>query len=601
MSSSAPTLRDIHQPDWRVRAQAKKQQQVGSIPRDWIITIPPDQQNVTRIPYECGLLTPFEVQVTDTLDVATILEKLRDGVWKSVDVTRAFYKRAIIAHQATNCLTEIFVERALARATKMDEYLAKNKKPKGPLHGLPVSLKDQFTMEGLETINGNFLFPGYVANIGDFATNNAVLVDILYELGAVPFVRTNVPQTLMASKGLLLKLDLTLKMQWGETYNNVFGRTLNPYNLTLTCGGSSGGEGALIAMRGSPLGVGTDIGGSVRIPASMCGIYSLRPSYCRLPYYGARNSLEGQESVLSVLGPMTNSLSGLKMFTKAVLDTRPWLRDPMCICKVWGEEAYQLVEHDGRGGHKCFGLMYDDGLVKPNPPVFRAMDIMRKALEAAGHQVIEWENHRHEDIFVNLEKRIFLADGGEDYRRECKRSGEPHIQTMDPTLYSHELHDPESNKGIEIIKPLSAYQLWQLHKQKRELRKEYLDHWQSTISRTTTGRPVDAVISPAVPYAATPHGKNSSAFYTSLWNAVDYTVGLLPVTVVDPELDKSVPPHDFYSDEDRDTYHMYKPEVYKDAPIGLQVVGQRLEEEAVLAMMEEVEAALERYKSSVSK
>ncbi|KAG8771101.1 hypothetical protein FRC12_003861 [Ceratobasidium sp. 428] len=577
MSAPTSTSGSDH-PEWRIRAQTRKQQQIDSIPREWIISIPEDRQNVTRVPYECGLLTTFELEVTDALDVQTILDKLKTGAWKSVDVTRAFYKRAIIAHQATNCLTEIFVERALAWAAEMDKYLEENKAPKGPLHGLPVSLKDQFTMKGLETING------YVANIGDFATENAVLVDILYELGAVPFVRTNVPQTLM----------------WGETYNNVFGRTSNPYNLSLTSGGSSGGEGALIAMRGSPLGVGTDIGGSVRIPASMCGIYSLRPSYCRLPYYGARNCLEGQESVLSVLGPMANSLSGLKVFTKAVIDTRPWLRDPMCIRKVWDEEAYQLVEHGGRGGRKCFGLMYDDGLVKPNPPVFRAMDIMKKALEAAGHEVIEWENRKHEDIFVNLEKRIFLADGDEDYRRECERSGEPRIQTMDPELYSHELHDPETNKGILIIEPLSVYELWQLHKQKRELRKEYLDHWMSTVSRTTTGRPVDAVISPAIPYAATPHGKNSSPFYTSLWNALDYTVGVIPVTVVDPELDKPVPPHDFYSDEDRDIYHMYNPEVYKDAPIGLQVVGQTLEEEAVLAMMEEVEDALNRYRSSAS-
>ncbi|KAG8696480.1 hypothetical protein FRC08_007116 [Ceratobasidium sp. 394] len=157
--SSSTFIPDADQPDWRLRAQAKKQQQVDSIPQDWIITIPEDRQNVTGIPYECGLLTPFEVEVTDTLDVAAILQKLRDGVWKSVDVTRAFYKRAIIAHQVTNCLTEIFVERALARAAEMDEYLAKNRKPKGPLHGLPISLKDQFTMEGLETINGKISVP----------------------------------------------------------------------------------------------------------------------------------------------------------------------------------------------------------------------------------------------------------------------------------------------------------------------------------------------------------------------------------------------------------------------------------------------------------
>ncbi|CAE6440491.1 unnamed protein product [Rhizoctonia solani] len=560
--------------DWKTRAEKKRQNQLDSIPLEWRISIPKDRYNVLQIPYKCDLLDPLELEITDTLDVQQLLEKLRTGAWSSVQVTRAFYKRAIVAHQTTNCLTEIFVQRALGRAREMDQYLKEHGKPKGPLHGLPISLKDQFTMKGLETVNG------YVANIGDFATEDCVLVDILYELGAVPFTRTNVPQTLM----------------WGETYNNVFGRTLNPYDLRLTSGGSSGGEGALIAMKGSPLGVGTDIGGSIRIPSAMCGLYGLRPSCCRFPYYGARNTMEGQESVMSVLGPMSNSLSGLKIFSKAIIDSRPWLRDPLCIRKAWDQEAYELVEHGGPGSKKCFAMLYDDGLVKPHPPVFRAMEMMRNALLAAGHEVIQWENRRHEDLFYNVEKQIFLADGDEDFKRECAKSGEPRIQTMDPDLYSHELHNPETNKGVHLIEPLSVWQLWQLHKEKRELRKEYLDHWQATFSRTTTGRPVDAVISPAVPYAATPHGKNSSPFYTSLWNGVDYTVGIMPVTFVDPTVDKPVPPHEFYSDDDREIYHMYDPEVFKGAPIGLQIVGQRLEEEAVLAMMSEVEEALRAYK-----
>ena len=109
---------------------------------------------------------------------------------------------------------------------------------------------------------------GYAFNIGKFAEDDCVLVEILYKLGAVPFVRTNVPRTLMVSMLFsLLAQDrgsenviLTIA-QWDETHSNVFGRTTNPYNMNLTPGGSSGGEGALLAMRGSPLGVGTDIGG----------------------------------------------------------------------------------------------------------------------------------------------------------------------------------------------------------------------------------------------------------------------------------------------------------------------------------------------------
>ena len=114
---------------------------------------------------------------------------------------------------------------------------------------------------------------GYACNIGKFAEDDCVLVEILYELGAVPFVRTNVPQTLMVSNVFSLfcqdcgsgNVGLTLSsysnVQWSETRNNVFGRTTNPYNRNLAPGGSSGGEGALLAMRGSPLGVGTDLGG----------------------------------------------------------------------------------------------------------------------------------------------------------------------------------------------------------------------------------------------------------------------------------------------------------------------------------------------------
>ena len=162
-----------------------------------------------------------------------------------------------------NCLTEIFVERALARAAELDNALKKTGKVVGPLHGLPISLKDQICIKGLETTMG------YVSWIGKYTEKNAVLVDILEECGAVPFVRTNVPQTLMVSRTYSVSKPVTLiRIQWPETFNNIFGRTTNPYNRSLTSGGSSGGEGALVALKGSPLGVGSDIGGYVSLETS---------------------------------------------------------------------------------------------------------------------------------------------------------------------------------------------------------------------------------------------------------------------------------------------------------------------------------------------
>lgn len=98
------------------------------------------------------------------------------------------------------------------------------------------------------------------------------MIKQLLDAGAVLYVKTNIPQTMFAF----------------ECSNPVWGRTTNPWNENYTCGGSSGGEGALIAMDGSPVGIGTDIGGSLRIPAAYCGIYSLKPASGRVSYHGAR-------------------------------------------------------------------------------------------------------------------------------------------------------------------------------------------------------------------------------------------------------------------------------------------------------------------------
>ncbi|KAJ7259576.1 general amidase [Mycena haematopus] len=564
------------QSDWEARCAARKRAQMELIPPEWTIEpLPKDQLNVMDVPRQCGLLDSLELEITETVDVQIILDKLSRAEWSSVQVTTAFYKRAIIAQQLTNCLTEIFVERALERAKELDEHLSRTGTPVGPLHGLPISLKDQFTMKGLETIMG------YAKWIGNYAESDCVLVEILYECGAVPFVRTNVPQTLM----------------WGETMNHVFGRTLNPYNLAFTPGGSSGGEGALIAMKGSPLGVGTDIGGSLRIPSSFCGLYTLRPCYGRLPYSGAMNALEGQESISSVLGPMANSLSGVKIFTKAILDAKPWLKDPLVLRKGWDEDEYRLVNH-GNGGQLCFAIMWDNGVVKPHPPLHRAMKLAKQALEAAGHKVIDWEPHRHLEIYKNAET-IFAADGGHDYRQQCD-GFEPLIQTMSPSTDKHEFAlDEPLVKGL-VGEPYhrTAHELWQLHTEKRELRKSHLDHWRATVSRTGTGRPVDAIIAPAVAYTAVPHGLNTDSFYTTLCNALDYACTVFPVTIVDSDIDDPHPPHRFYNHEDEHIYKLYNSELFPGCPVALQLIGGTQEEEAVIGMTEVVVDALAKMKET---
>ncbi|KAF9554987.1 amidase, partial [Agrocybe pediades] len=559
----------------------KKIRQAAAIPKEWILTnLPPrDVLSVIDFPEKSGLLSEKEIEITKT-EVGTLLQNLASGAWSAVEVTTAFSKRAIIAHQLVNCLTEIFIERALARAAHLDEHLKTTGKIVGPLHGgcgsdsLPISLKDQVNIEGLESTMG------YVSWIGQYATKNSALVDILEASGAVLYVKTNVPQTLM----------------FPETFNHIFGRTLNPYNRALTSGGSSGGEGALIALRGSPTGVGSDIGGSIRIPSAFNGLYGLRPSYGRVPYAGSVNSLEGQEAIPSVLGPISNSLGGLKSFMQSAAAQSPWLKDPMAVRKPWSEAEYHLSDHGEGKTPLCFAMLWHDEFVLPHPPVLRALERTKEALIRAGHQVIDWKPLNHLDIFMNA-ITIWTAAATEDYRTVTAPTGEPLIGSM--ALTAEELDqvvkviptDPPTFPPA--IEGVSAYELWRAHKKRRELRQAHMDHWNATVSQTGIGRPVDAIISPCAPYTAPPHGFNTNASYTGIWNALDYTALVIPTGLfVDPVIDVKKPAHSFFSEIDKSTYELYDPEIFKYAPITIQLIGRTLEEEAVIAMGEVVDAAL---------
>lgn len=226
---------------WQAIASRKQHERASRIPRQWQLKQPASRYsaNLQDIPRQCGLLTEHEIKITENYDATDLLSELAKGSLKSEQVVTAFCKRAAIAQQVSNCLTEIFFDDAIARAKELDAYLQKTGKPMGPLHGLPISLKDGFKVRGYDSSVG-------VAGLCfKPAGTNSALVDLLLSLGAVLYCKTNVPLTMMAL----------------DSHNNVFGRTINPAHPMLTAGGSSGGEGALMALRGSILGVGTDVGG----------------------------------------------------------------------------------------------------------------------------------------------------------------------------------------------------------------------------------------------------------------------------------------------------------------------------------------------------
>lgn len=260
----------------------------------------PDQLPLDRTDIPKYLLSTEENGITQTTP-EDLVASLASGKYTSATVTTAFLRRAGLAQGLANCITELLPERAIARAKFLDEYLSNHGKPIGPLHGLPISVKEHVGMKDLG------LNAGFVSWWDRKAEDDAHVLKILWNAGCVFYARTTQPQTLMHL----------------ETSNNLYGVTVNPFNSQLTCGGSSGGEGALLGLRGSCLGLGTDIGGSIRSPSANCGVYGLRPSSYRIPFEGLSYTMNGEEQIVAVLGPLSTSLEGVKLFMKTIIDAKP--------------------------------------------------------------------------------------------------------------------------------------------------------------------------------------------------------------------------------------------------------------------------------------
>lgn len=458
-----------------------------------------------------------------------------------------------------NCLHETFFDAAIDSAKALDDYYTKHKKPIGLLHGVPISLKDQFHVKGVETTMG------YVGWIDTFegkkndprkGVHESEMVRELRNLGAVLYCKTSVPHTLMS----------------GETVNNIVGYTWNPKDRFLCSGGSSGGEGALIGLKGSPGGFGTDIGGSIRIPAGFNGLYGIRPSVGRLPYEGMANSMDGQNSILSVVGPLATTAGGMKLLVQAILSQQPWLHDPLVVDMPWREsQETETLELAKSKGPLVFGVIKTDGIVNPQPPVQRSITVLTEALTKAGHKVIEWNPPSHQTV-LDMAYKTWRYDGGKDIHGAFALSGEP----ISPQIILSYGKGPQQ----EFL----ASQIASTNVDKRRIQKEYMDYWNSTVNLTGTGRPVDGIICPLAPYPAARPEKYKYYGYSTWVNGLDYTSVVIPVCLSDKNIDKYSPEYTPISDQDKVAFDDYDAEIYDGAHVSLQIVGRRFTEEKMIAI-----------------
>ncbi|THH08576.1 hypothetical protein EW146_g8945 [Bondarzewia mesenterica] len=495
--------------------------------------------------------------------VSSIVSNVQSGLLDPQDVLLAYGKKALKAHEETNCLTEVMIAKA--------EIWAKECHKQGPLAGMPISMKDTVGVAEFDSCIG------YSAWVGKPFKKDAPLVRLLRDAGAVPFVKTNVPITLLAF----------------ESCSDVFGRTTNPHSKGYSPGGSTGGEAALLALGGSRLGIGTDVAGSVRMPAHYSGIYTIKASMSRFPKAGNASGMVGQEGVPPVYSPMTRTLEDLETFWKAVVSMKPWEYDPSCVPIPWRDINFEKKPK--------WGIMWTDGVVSPSPACTRALQQVVSTLQEHGHEVVSVNPpNPYEALTVGsqLLTNAYVAatspirwwehnDPGV-YRAMLALRLPRFIQKLHVWFRRHVLRDPLYADLIEGWSVKDGQEFYALVGRREQYRMAWLNFWKE--------QQLDYVLTVPNALPAMKHDGGrlgwKSCGYTFLFNVLDYSAGVLPVTHVDRALDAL--PRDFKPTNgiEADAYEGYDAESMHGLPIGVQIVGRRLEEEKVLAGMKIIETLL---------
>ena len=313
---------------------------------------------------------------------SVIAAKLRSGKVSSLELLDHYIARVEKHDGALNAVVVRDFARARKRAKAADRALKSGKKW-GPLHGLPMTVKESFNVEGLKTTWGNPAFRDSVANY------TSVAIARLQAAGAVIFGKTNVP---------LLLQDL-------QSYNAVYGTTRNPYDTSRTPGGSSGGGAAAVAAGLSAADFGSDLAGSIRVPASFCGLYSHKPSFGVVPTRGHSLTPALAAPDLSVLGPIARSARDLEPFLRAVAgpledDAAGW------TLKLPASKA-------GRIKGLRVGLLTDIEISPIASSVRAGMDSLAQWLRGKGakvtHATFPMDPQKHQAMFMRFVRGVSAA------------------------------------------------------------------------------------------------------------------------------------------------------------------------------------------------
>ncbi len=293
------------------------------------------------------------------LTATQLARRVAQGELSARDVVSAHLARIEQINPRVNAIVTLAADRALEAAARADDHQVRGG-ALGPLHGLPIAHKDLIPTRGLRTTFGSKIFADHVPD------HDGLIVERLHAAGAITVGKTNTPEFGAGS----------------QTFNDVFGATRNPYDLTKTCGGSSGGAAVALATGMAPIADGTDFGGSLRNPASFCNVVGLRPSPGRVPVWPA----PAPWFRLDVQGPMGRTAEDVALMLSAIAG--PDARSPISLPEP-GSRFRHPIERDLRGVRVAWSQTL--GGLPVAPAVTAVVTASVRHLEALGCRVDDAE------------------------------------------------------------------------------------------------------------------------------------------------------------------------------------------------------------------
>src|SRR5579862_7749827 len=334
----------------------------------------------SRLSSEMFSRMPSSSMQPSIISATEIAARIRRKEISPVEVAKIHLDRIGRLNPKLNAFVDVQPDDVLRQAREAEKAITHGDEL-GPLHGVPLSIKSSIEVAGHRCESGSRLHEGNVAN------KDAPLVSRLRAAGAVILGVTNTPELLMA---------------W-ETDNLLYGRTNNPWDLSRTAGGSSGGEAAAIAAGMSAGGVGSDAGGSIRVPAHFCGICGLKPTPGRIPSTGHFPASGGPFALLGVVGPMARTVADVKAMFEVMQgpDDGDTCAAPVPLRWPEDDEVKKLR----------VGYFEDDGQTPVTPETRAAVRAAADALRNAGFEVEPFRPDVLEEARL-LWKKFFVSVGG---------------------------------------------------------------------------------------------------------------------------------------------------------------------------------------------